>query len=90
MLVHKIGFSPKVVNDTALAEEYEGLDMEADNYMLNSYRAHVHKKRKELKEYRYPVDKSRYGHCIAAGATMVIIPRFAHGPTASHAAHMNS
>jgi hypothetical protein len=60
MLVHKIAFSPKVVNDTALAEEYFGLDMEPNTYLLNLYRASVHKKRKELKDFREPVDKSRY------------------------------
>lgn len=65
MFTHKIGYAGKVVNDTALAEEYDGLEVKDGEYLMNQYRATVFAARKDLKDFAEPVDTTKYACCRA-------------------------
>lgn len=65
MVRHKIAFSEKVVNNTALNEEYAALSVDAHSYLLNTYHANVFRQRKALKDFGERVDVTRYANMKA-------------------------
>lgn len=60
MITRKIAFASLIVDDAALAHEYDGLEVDNTTYLLNTYRASEFVQRKNLKDFGKPVDKSRY------------------------------
>lgn len=60
MVRHKIAFSEKIVNNTALNEEYADLSVDPHSYLLNTYRASVFRQRKSLKDFGERVDITRH------------------------------